>query len=102
MNSDNPAAFPIMDDHERVDLGRGRQFPGFNIPWRIIESHEPQAKFNHDQTLKRLAERGGLSPMEAVCVLEDRPLMGAKMPKDEAFYRLARILADAMLKERSK
>lgn len=52
-----------------------RRFPvqgGPSIPWWFIASHEAQAKLNHDQTLERLAERGGLSPTEALAVLEDR------------------------------
>lgn len=55
-----------------------RQFPIMQgklrkgIPWAMIAPHEAQALRNHDQTLERLAQRGGLSPEEAVAVLEDR------------------------------
>lgn len=42
------------------------------IPLDIIKPHEKQALRNHGQTLKRLAERGGLGWIEALCVLEDR------------------------------
>lgn len=42
---------------------------GTNIPWDMIAPHEDQAKRNHRQTLKRLAERGGLDCTEAVDVL---------------------------------
>lgn len=43
------------------------------IPWNVIEKHEKQALKNHcGQTLKRIAERGGLSWVELLCVLEDR------------------------------
>lgn len=42
------------------------------IPWSIIQPHEQQAMHNHGQTLKRLAERGGLSYCEALAVIEDR------------------------------
>lgn len=34
------------------------------IPWSAIAPYEDQAKRNHNQTLDRLAERGGLSPLE--------------------------------------
>lgn len=44
-----------------------------SIPWDLIAPHEQQAIRNHDQTLERLAERGGLAPCEAVAVLTDRP-----------------------------
>lgn len=43
-----------------------------SIPWAMIAPHEAQALANHYQTLKRLAERGGLSSSEAVAVLEGR------------------------------
>ena len=53
-----------------------REFPilGENsgIPWNAIESHRTQAYKNHNQTIERLAERGGLSWGELLAVLEDR------------------------------
>ncbi|MBX4259769.1 hypothetical protein KTC96_24905 (plasmid) [Clostridium estertheticum] len=42
------------------------------IPLDVINLHEKQAFRNHTQTLKRLAERGGLSWVEALFVLEDK------------------------------
>lgn len=44
------------------------------VPWSILEPHEAQARSNHDQTLQRLAERGGLSPAEIVAVIEGHGL----------------------------
>jgi hypothetical protein len=52
-----------------------RMFPiqgGPAIPLALIEPHDRQAQRNHDQDLATLARRGGLSPCEAVAVLEDR------------------------------
>lgn len=49
-----------------------RQFPiqgGQSIPWSLIAPHEAQAQSNHDQSLERLAERGGLDPWEALAVI---------------------------------
>ena len=43
------------------------------IPWEMIAPHAATAMRNHDQTLERLAQRGGLCPMEAVAVLQDMP-----------------------------
>jgi hypothetical protein len=40
----------------------------------LVAPHEEQAQRNHDQTLQRLAERGGLSPAELLAVLQDRGL----------------------------
>jgi hypothetical protein len=48
-------------------------FPFDSVPWALVERHREQAKRNHDQTLERLADRGGLAPSELVAVLEDRP-----------------------------
>ncbi len=57
--------FPIL--RQWPDTG-----PRF-IPWSMIEPHRKQAEYNHcGQTLERLAERGGLSPMELWCALNDR------------------------------
>lgn len=56
-----------------------RMFPILNdpiiraIPWDAIAPHEKQAQANHYQTLKRLAERGGLCVAEAVVVMLDKP-----------------------------
>jgi hypothetical protein len=42
------------------------------VPWPLIAPHDAQAVKNHGQTLRRLAERGGLAPYEMCAVLEDR------------------------------
>lgn len=55
-----------------------KYFPimGFSsIPWEMLAPHARQAMANHDQTLERLAERGGLDPYEAICILEDRKIV---------------------------
>lgn len=35
-----------------------------SVPWSFVEPAREQAMDNHSQTLERLAERGGLSPIE--------------------------------------
>ena len=57
--------FPIMNH------GEPKCCPS-SIPWDIIAGHEEQAYHNHGQSLELLASRGGLSPCEAVAILEDR------------------------------
>lgn len=43
------------------------------VPWDFIAPHEAQARNNHGgQTLKRLAERGGLCPLEMLDVIQGR------------------------------
>ena len=56
------------------------------VPWSLVTPHQRQARSNHDQTLERLAERGGLSPGEMMAVLEDRP--HRRMSKAEANQQL--------------
>lgn len=54
------------------------QFPilgsnGATIDWQLVADHGGQANKNHYQTVKRLAERGGLSWSELHAVLHNRP-----------------------------
>ena len=52
----------------RVLLSNGdrRTYPDCprTVPWSFVEPHREQAERNHDQTLERLNERGGLDPVE--------------------------------------
>lgn len=58
--------FPIIF-HDRV---RQPKYTGpHSVPWSFIAPHEKQAIRNHDQTLKLLAERGGLSPLEMLAIV---------------------------------
>lgn len=62
--------------------------PAF-VPWELVAPHEKQAFANHHQSLERLAERGGLGPVELVAVLEDRRWW--EMYVDEAVRRLRKL-----------
>ena len=73
--------FPIME---------GRHHPAKTIPWELIKDHEVQAIRNHQQTLAKLALRGGLSRCEAVAVLEDR--QWEPMDEIEADKRLTQLV----------
>ena len=53
------------------------------VPLALVLPHEAQAQSNHGQSLRRLAERGGLSPAELAAVLEDRPF--ARMTVHDAW-----------------
>lgn len=59
-------------------------------PWPVITPHALQVQRNHGQSLKRLAERGGLSVSEIVAVLEDRSWR--PMGDVEAISRLSEII----------
>lgn len=55
---------------------RARRFPvlgaGFSIPWACVAPFDAQAQANHDQSLDRLAARGGLDPLELWCVMHGK------------------------------
>ena len=42
------------------------------VPYSLVEAHDAQAQSNHSQTLERLAQRGGLSPLEVWCIVNDK------------------------------
>lgn len=71
--------FPIMPPTLRLNFRRASIVA---IPFDLLKPHEVQAVRNHQQTLARLAERGGLSPCEALAVLEDRKYIS--MTPDES------------------
>lgn len=63
------------------------------LPWDIIAPHAQRAFLNHGQSLEPLASRGGLSPCEAVAILEDRPWH--RMDQTAAIERLAELVRAA-------
>lgn len=67
--------FPVLWRGSRVMLAElERAGCPRAIPWRFVAPHEAQARENHGgQTLERLAERGGLSPIELFYVLGESP-----------------------------
>lgn len=84
--------FPILLPWERAARERHAALGcPKSIPLALIALHERQAGRNHYQTLKRLAERGGLSASEAVAVLEDRDWHG--MTDEAAIGRLNELVA---------
>ncbi|WP_334032946.1 hypothetical protein [Burkholderia gladioli] len=46
------------------------------VPFDLVKRHEAQAMKNHRQTVERLAERGGLSWLELLLVITDKPGYG--------------------------
>jgi len=57
------------------------------VPWSILAPHEAQAQRNHSQTLRTLANRGGLSSCEALAIIEDR-----SWRKEHQAYARAKVL----------
>ncbi|KKM26796.1 hypothetical protein LCGC14_1581130 [marine sediment metagenome] len=77
--------FPILTDwRER------KAYPDYprSVPWSFIAPHERQADRNHGQMLKRLAERGGLSPWEMLAVVTGKRIR--EMERTEAGFAAAR------------
>lgn len=78
--SDNRPMFPVLND-EVIK----------RVPWEAVAPHEAQAQKNHNQSLKRLSERGGLGIEELFYVLSDRDfpsLISKASTKRDAAYRL--------------
>lgn len=66
--------FPVHGHSRERLMRQGVRDCPRDVPWSLLAPHEAQAVRNHDQTLQRLAERGGLSPAEMVAVIEGRGL----------------------------
>jgi len=61
------------------------------VPWDFVKDCEAQAWMNHQQTLKRLDERGGLSPVELYAVKHGRSaawVMSREMTEEQAIIWL--------------
>lgn len=89
--------FPIVLSHRvnnKIYEIRGLSCPFLviSIPWEMIAPHEKQAEANHEQTLNRLAERGGLSAAEVLAVLSDKKF--TLIPFAEANNRLCAAVLD--------
>jgi len=87
--------FPII----QPDRNRADDFPR-SVPWDFVAPHEAQAMANHDETLQRLSERGGLSVEELYCTVNGQSLFPLKnMPSQEvALAWLRRTLGEREVK----
>lgn len=101
MSNERPL-FPVLfgyrlEEEIRAARRDGLQSLVIGIPWEVLEPHEAQAQRNHSQTLKRLAERGGLGADEAVAVIENRQYR--RMPFAAAHTALRKHIDAARAKE---
>jgi dihydrofolate reductase len=81
--------FPIRFERDYDSVA---ETPVINLPWGVISSHIERARKNHsNQDLETLAAKGGLTPCEALCIIEDRIL--TSIPEKEAVVRLNRIIS---------
>lgn len=46
-----------------------------SVPWALMVPHGAASLVNYGLTLAQLADRGGVTPAEAVALIEDRPYM---------------------------
>jgi hypothetical protein len=85
--------FPVIAPRDN----KGRAIHGCpsSVPWSLVEPHREQAYANHCQTLERLAERGGLAPVELHAVMHDRKLRRPMMDESAAVAWLVEHLAAA-------
>ncbi len=72
----------IVEQHDQRTTRRFRIMGGPSVPWSFVAPHEDQARANHDQSLERLNERGGLSPQELWAVVHGKRWRDA--PSDAA------------------
>ena len=54
-----------------------------SIPWTFAETFREQAEDNHDQTLERLHERGGLAPEEIWRAAHGKTLFRDESPSEQ-------------------
>lgn len=89
--------FPIMIDY------RGTPGPcPSQIPWDAIAPYDGQARVNHQQTLERLAERGGLSPAEAFMVMHGRSWRDLTGVNYEPLQKEACAFLDKLVRDRQE
>jgi hypothetical protein len=62
-----PILYRFSEEREAAQHG----WP-ISVPLRLLAPHEAQAARNHSQTLRRLAQRGGLHPVEILAVISDK------------------------------
>lgn len=84
-----PERFPVLITHHERDVLTFLNCP-VSVPWAFVAPHSRRAFLNHNQSLERLAQRGGLGPDESVAVIEDR--QWSRMTMSTAVLALNQIL----------
>jgi len=65
--------FTVLRDQSRLPHAERATLPA-SLPWSAVEPWREQAEQNHDQTLERFNERGGLAPEELWCAAHGKSL----------------------------
>lgn len=80
--------FPIMGDKYGVKRGY--------VPLEFMRRCERRAMLNHGgQTIEELAKRGGLTPQEAMAVVQDAPWQERRWHNDEAAWSNLQLIVSA-------
>ncbi len=79
--------FPLILAQAERDMG----FP-VSVPWFEVEKGRAQIQQNHGQTLERLAQRGGLDPLELYYGVSGRSLDIVAMRRERTETVLAWVL----------
>jgi hypothetical protein len=75
--------------HMKVSARCGVGEAFITVPMEFFQPHEPQALINHSLNLRQLSEREGLSPQEAVAIIEGKDWSEViQMDTDEAWETL--------------
>ena len=74
--------FPVLNQQNCHP--RERKTMPASVPWTFAETFRDQAEYNHDQTLERLAERGGLSPEEMWLAAHGHRLRSVEIDEQKA------------------
>jgi len=82
-----PEQFNILPDWRYKAKSRPK-----NIPWELVAPHEKQALANHNQTLLRLHERGGLSPQELWHVMNGKSYRSLNISSEDAHTWLQQLV----------
>lgn len=92
--SDDPQWFPVMKGYDWDRKRPGVECPN-RVPWGMLLPYEKQAMTNHSQTLRRLAERGGLCPEEMAGIMQGLRWreLGQNTPESAAAYLVAALEA---------
>ena len=65
-----------------------------SIPYEIVAPYDDNAIKYHGQSLERLNQRGGLSPLELYCVINDVSFYKTQMTETSAIEWLKKLLEE--------
>jgi hypothetical protein len=65
--------FPVLWPYHREGIAELKRLEcPRSVPWDFVAEHRNRCFRNHSQSVATLAKRGGLAPVELLCVIEER------------------------------